>query len=46
MNKIILKLNCFKPEVHIDSQKTEYNSVSDALKAIAKLGISNHSIVY
>ena len=46
MNKIILKLNCFKPEVHIDGQKTEYTSVSDALKAIAKLGISNHSIVY
>lgn len=46
MNKTILKLNCFKPEVYIDGEKTEYSSVSAALKAIAKLGVSNYSIVY
>ena len=45
MNKTILKLNCFKPEVHIDGKKTEYSSVSAALMALGKLGV-NYSIVY
>ena len=46
MNKTILKLNCFKPEVHIDGEKFEYSSVSAALLALDRLGVSNYSIVY
>ena len=46
MNKTILKLNCFKPEVNINGKKFEYSSVSAALLVLDRLGVSNYSIVY
>jgi len=46
MDKIILKLNCFKPEVILGTDgKVEYSSVTAAIKALDKLGAS-YSIVY
>ena len=46
MEKIVLKLNCFKPEVILGARgKAVYSSVTAAINALDKLG-ATYSIVY
>ena len=45
MNKTILKLNCFKPEVLMNGKTLEFSSVTAALKLLDKIG-AVYSIVY
>ena len=45
MNKTVLKLNCFKPEVIMDGEKLVFSSVAAALKELGKTGAS-YSIMY